>query len=118
MKSFFWILLVLSVVSVFHELVGELHTMAHNHYEYLRDVLDTSKKQPDHLSPSLGLTPKELVACDEYTARAYTESVSDGYRLGHGYNELSVQCLALAAFLFLTGIFGLRAVKKTGVRNV
>ncbi len=111
-KAFFVVLLLASIVSVLYELSAGLSVMAHNHYESRHSLLDTTKEQPDHQSTSLGLTPKELSTCDVYIAAAYKESVTDGYRLGAGYNALSVQCLGLAALLFLSSIVGLRAVRK------
>jgi hypothetical protein len=117
MKTFFVIMLVASVVSVFYEEFASLQVMAHNHYESRHDLLTSSTPQPDHLSVILGLTPKELSLCDEYIARAYKESVSDGYRLGTRYDSLSVQCISLAALLFLTSMLGIRAVTKGNINR-
>jgi hypothetical protein len=112
MKAFFVIILLASILSGFYELVAGIKVMAHNHYEYRHGLLDTSRQQPDRESESLGLTPKDLSSCNEYISRAYKESVDDGYRLGTGYDALSLQCFALAALLFLTSIVSIRAVGK------
>jgi hypothetical protein len=114
-KTFFVIMLMASVASVFYELGAGLHVGAHNHYEARRRLLETSDRQPDPQSASLGLTQADLSQCNNYIAEAYKESVNDGYRLGAGYEQLSLQSLALAALLFLTSIMGIRTVAK--VRN-
>jgi hypothetical protein len=91
--------------------------MAHNQYQGRHDLLDTSKQQPDHLSPHLGLTPKELSVCDKYTADAYEESVYDGYKLGIGYSKMQAHSLGLAALLLLTSIIGIRSLRRDRVNR-
>jgi hypothetical protein len=117
MKTFFWLMLVASLVSVLFELDAGLGVMAHNQYQGRHDLLDTSIQQPDHLSPHLGLTVKELSLCDKYTADAYKESVYDGYKLGIGYSRLSAQSLGLAMLLLLTSAVGIRNVRRDRVPN-
>jgi hypothetical protein len=117
MKTFFWLMLVASVVSVLFELDAGLGVMAHNQYQGRHDLLDTSKQQPDHLSPHLGLTPKELSVCDKYTADAYEESVYDGYKLGIGYSKMQAHSLGLAALLLLTSIIGIRSLRRDRVNR-
>jgi hypothetical protein len=109
MKLFFVIMLVASVVSVPYELWKAIGATAHNQYQGRHDLLDTSRQQPDHLSPHLGLTPKELAQCDPYVADAYKQSVYDAYKLGTFHSGLSDQCLILSAFLFITSLVGIRA---------
>ena len=117
MKTFFWLMLVVSVTSVVYEFGAGLTVMAHNQYQGRHDLLDTSRQQPDHRSPHLGLTPKELSLCDKYTADAYKESVYDGYKLGTGYSRLSAQCLGLAALLLITSVAGIRSLRRDQVSN-
>jgi len=112
MKAFFVFMLLASVVSGFYALHNGLRVMTHNHYEYRAKLLDNSLKQYELLNENMGLTPKDLSLCTEHVANAYKVSVSDGYRLGSGYNVLSGLCLGLSALLFLTSVLGLRAIKK------
>ena len=117
MKIFFVFTLIASVVSVFYELDGGLQVMAHNHYGQRHDLLvgaylPSHVQQPEHMSASLGLTPKELVLCDAYVAEAYKNSVNDGYRLGAGYSRLSGQCFGVSILLFVSSLLGIYAVRK------
>ena len=118
MKLFFLIMLIASVVSVPFDLSRWLGAIAHNQYEGRHDLLDTSRPQPDHRSPHLGLTPKELAQCDPYVADAYEQSVYDGYKLGTYHSGLGEQCLILSAFLFVTSLVGIRAVSKAKPNRV
>jgi hypothetical protein len=110
-------MLLASIASVLYELYAGLRVMAHNQYQGRHDLLDTSRQQPDHLSPHLGLTPTELSLCDRYTADAYEQSVYDGYKLGTGYSKLSNLCLGLAALLILTSIAGIRSLASGQVSD-
>ena len=117
MKSFFVIMLIASVVSVPYELSTAIGALSHNQYQGRHDLLDTSRQQPDHRSPHLGLTPKELSLCDPYVANAYEQSVYDGYKLGSFIFGLGSQCLILSAFLFITSLVGIRAVSKINAKS-
>lgn len=121
MKTFFVLMLIASVASVFYELDDGLRVMGHNHYSQRHDLLAgtyllSHKQQPEHMSTSLGLTAKELALCDAYVAEAYENSVNDGYRLGSGYSALSLQCVVLAALLLATSTLGIRAARKADSR--
>jgi hypothetical protein len=115
MKTFFVIMLLTSISVAVYSFFAGINVMAHNHFESRYDLLDTSKRQPDHVSRILGLTPKELESCDDYVAGAYKESVNDGYRLGTGYRRLGTQMFFLSAILFLTSWVGLQTVKRKPV---
>ena len=117
MKLFFVIMLIVSVVSVPYACSKRIGALAHNQFRGRHDLLDTSRQQPDHLSPHLGLTPKELAQCDPYVANAYEQSVYDGYKLGTERSGLGGQCLILSAFLFITSLVGIRAVSKAGAKS-
>ena len=117
MKSFFVIMLIASVVSVPYRLWTGIEALAHNQYLGRHDLLDTSRQQPDNLSPHLGLTPKELAQCDPYVADAYKQSVYDGYKLGTFDSGLGTQCDILTALLFLTSLVGIRAASKVGAKS-
>ena len=117
MKSFFVIMLIASVVSVPYRLLTGIDALAHNQYLSRHDLLDTSKQQPEHLSPHLGLTPTELAQCDPYVADAYKQSVYDGYKLGTFRSGLGTQCDILAALLFLASLVGIRAARKVDAKS-
>jgi hypothetical protein len=117
MKLFFVIILIVSVVSVPYTLWTRIRAMAHNQYQGRHDLLDANRQQPDHLSPHLGLTLKELAQCDPYVANAYEQSVYDGYKLGTFHSGLGDQCLILSAFLFITSLVGIRAVSKADAKS-
>ena len=112
MRAFFLCMLIVSVLAVAYDPWAALSDMAHNQYQGRHDLLDTSQPQPDHCSPHLGLTPKELASCDPYFANAYEQAVYDGYKLGTGYFGRRRRYFALAGLLFLTSCCGLRAVRK------
>jgi hypothetical protein len=117
MKSFFVIMLVASFISVPYGLWTGIVAISHNQYRGRHDLLDTSRPQPDHLSPHLGLTPKELAQCDPYVADAYRQSVYDGYKLGTFHSGLGDQCLILSVLLFITSLVGIRAVSKADAKS-
>ena len=110
MKAFFVLMLVASVLWPIIMLVGGMNVIAHNQYQYRHGLLDAGQREKDHASAHLGLTQKELAKCDDYTAKAYNESVYDGCRLGTGYSSLMLWGLAMSALLFLTSALGLRAL--------
>lgn len=118
-KTFFVLMLTASVVSVACELVDGLQVMSHNHFSQRQRLLigaypsPDPQEQPEHVSTSLGLTQKELAQSDAYVAKAYTESVRDGYRLGNGYSRLCLQCLCLSVLLFVSSLFGVCTVKRS-----
>jgi hypothetical protein len=112
MKAFFLCMLIVSVLAVAYGFWAACGDMAHNQYQGRHELLDTSRPQPDHLSPHLGLTPKELASCDPYFANAYEQAVYDGYKLGTGYFGRQRRYFALAGLLFVTSCCGLRAVRK------
>ena len=101
-----------SAVSAFIVVADGIGVVAHNQYENRHSLLDTGIQQPDHRSTFLGLTPKELTLCDEYTEKAYRQAVEDGYRLGTGYTSSMRRGLVLSALLFLTSVVGLRAASN------
>jgi hypothetical protein len=117
MRSFFVIMLIVSVVSAPYGIWTGIVAISHNQYRGRHDLLDTNRQQPDHLSPHLGLTPKELAQCDPYVAEAYKQSVYDGYKLGTFHSGLGDQCLILSAFLFITSLLGIRALSKAGAKS-
>jgi len=82
MKTLFMLMFALSILSAAYQLRSSLDVMAHNQYERRYQLLDATKKQPDHLSSHLGLTPIELAKSDPYFVYAYKDAVFDGYRLG------------------------------------
>ncbi|MGH7868045.1 MAG: hypothetical protein ACREP9_10560, partial [Candidatus Dormibacteraceae bacterium] len=106
MKIFFATVLVISLLCPLIMFASGLKAIGHNHYQYRHDLLAGRGPQRDHASVHLGLTQKELAACDTYVATAYRESVDDGYRLGVGYGSLTFQALAISALLFLTSAAG------------
>jgi hypothetical protein len=112
MKAFFLCMLIASVLAVVCDLWSALADFSHNQFEGRHVLLDTSRPQPDHLSPHLGLTPKELAKCDPYVADAYKQSVYDGYKLGTGYFGRQRRYFILAGLLFVTSCCGLVAVRK------
>ena len=61
-------MLIVSVLAVVYDFWAAVGDMAHNQYQGRHDLLDTSRPQPEHLSPHLGLTAKELASCDPYFA--------------------------------------------------
>lgn len=117
MKAFFVIMLIASVVSAPYGVWTGIVATSHNQYRGRHDLLDTTWQQPDHRSPHLGLTPKELAQCDPYVADAYKRSVYDGYKLGAFHSRLGGQCLILSALLFITSLLGIRAVSKAGAES-
>ena len=112
MKSFFVCMMIVAVLAVGYDFWGSLADIAHNQYLGRHELLDTSHPQPDHRSAHLGLTPKELAACDPSVADAYRQAVYDGYKLGTGYFGKERRYLALAGLLLLTGWCGIIASRK------
>ena len=112
MKALFLCMLIVSVLAVVYDLWAAVGDMAHNQYQGRHDLLDTSRPQPEHLSPHLGLTPKELASCDPYFASAYEQAVYDGYKLGTGYFGRQRRYYALAGLLFVTSCCGIGAIRK------
>lgn len=112
MKAFFLCMLIVSVLAVVYDLWAAVGDMAHNQYQGRHDLLDTSQPQPEHLSPHLGLTPKELASCDPYFANAYEQAVYNGYKLGTGYFGRQRQYYTLAGLLFVTSCCGIGAIRK------
>ncbi len=108
MKPFFWSLLVISVFVPIYTFGAGLQVMAHNQYRNRADRLKSSE-QPRHPSGHVGLTGAEIAALDPDVAYAYTDSVRDGYRLGRGYEALSLELLLLDGLLFISSIVGIRA---------
>ena len=112
MKTFFLCMLIVSVLAVVYDFWAAVGDMAHNQYQGRHDLLDTSRPQPEHLSPHLGLTPKELASCDPHIANAYEQAVYDGYKLGTGYFGRQRRYYALAGLLFVTSCCGIGAIRK------
>jgi hypothetical protein len=102
-------MLIVSVVAVVYDFWAAIGDMGHNQYRSRHELLDTSRPQPEHASPHLGLTPKELASCDPYIAHAYEQAVYDGYKLGTGYSGRQQRYFALAGLLFLTSCCGIVA---------
>jgi hypothetical protein len=101
-------MLVVSVVWPLIIVLTGMRVVAHNQYQYRHELLSAENRPLEHASAHLGLTQNELAKCDEYTAKAYKESVNDGYRLGTGYSSVTIQGLGMAVLLFLTSAISLR----------
>jgi hypothetical protein len=112
MKAFFLCMLIVSVLAVVYDLWAAVGDMAHSQYRGRHDLLDTSRPQPEHSSPHLGLTPKELASCDPYFANAYEQAVYDGYKLGTGYFGRQRRYYVLAGLLFVSGCCGIAATRN------
>lgn len=111
MKIFFKLMLGLSILSGLYQCSSRLGVMAHSQYTGRYELLKTEPKPYQH-SSFFGLTPTELAKTDDYVANAYRNAVYEGYKLGIGYDHLSLQCLAMTVLLFLSSVAGLRALRK------
>ena len=112
MKKFFVLMLVASVAALLYLMKTELNVIGHNHYESRYSRLN-SETEPIPRPGFFGLSRKELSVCSEKVVDAYTASVNDAYRTGCGYGDLSAECFGLVILLFVSGLAGIRAVRRS-----
>jgi hypothetical protein len=115
MKTFFVLLLLVSIIFPVYSFMVTIGDFAHNQYAMRLERLEGTTPET---SPSvhLGLTKMELSKLDEAVRASYDAAVRDGYRLGRGYNKLCLQSLGLDVLLFVASIVGLtklRTLKET-----
>ncbi len=113
MRTFFVVLLVVSIVFPFYSFMTSEGDFAHNQWKGRSERLkETTRPEPP--SAHLGLTAPQVAGLDEVVGSAYKEAVYDGYRLGNGYEKLSFQALGIDALLFVASVIGLRRCQSLG----
>ena len=110
-KAFFTCSALLSVVLGFYSVWTSVAGSAHNHYASRYSLLHDSGWRD--ISPSwLELSEADVSAQSEKFAKAYRESVLDAHRLGSLTGRLQLQCLILAAILFVVSCTGWLAARR------
>jgi hypothetical protein len=110
MKTFFVLLLLVSIVFPVYSFMATIGDFAHNQYEMRLERLEGTTPETTP-SAHLGLTKIELSKLDEAVSASYDQAVRDGYRLGRGYDKLWIQSLGLDVLLFLASIVGLTKLR-------
>jgi hypothetical protein len=115
-KAFFITLLLASIVFPVYSFITSMRDFAHNQWKRRSERLEdtTLPKTP---SAHLGLTASQLAGLDELVIAAYKDAVYDGFRLGSGYQRLSLQTLGLDVLLFIASLVGLRACQTRSPSN-
>jgi hypothetical protein len=111
MKAFFRVLLAVSLLFPMYWFYVGTGDFAHNQWETRARRLNETTL-PDSPSAHFGLTASQLAGLDESVSAAYKDAVNDGYRLGHGYEKLFYNALALDAVLLCASIVGLKGSRE------
>jgi hypothetical protein len=109
MKTFFWVLLLVSVAMPVFLLQDMIRVQGHNQWKS-RPVMRADATKSDGLNAGdhFGLTGAQIAELDERVAAAYSKSVDDGCTLGRGYERLLLVALVLDGLLFVASLIGLR----------
>jgi hypothetical protein len=119
MKTFFALLLLISIVFPVYLFLSTIKDFAHNQYSMRFKRLEQTAPDPDMpliegMTPpdvQFGLTKIELSKLDKNVSASYSVAVRESYSLGHGYNKLCIESLGLDALLFLASLIGLNGLR-------